>query len=81
MNDDRHNRQDTQAQFMKNMIRHTYSADPKLRFAAYTALGRMEAAESVDCLLRGMDDEQPAVRETAKRALENLVASRHQSVY
>lgn len=70
------NRRDTQAQFMKNMIRHTYSKDPNLRFAAYKALGRMAAAESVDCLLRGMEDEQPAVRETAQRALEHLVACR-----
>lgn len=62
-----------QKQLLENLIQYTCSPDPKLRIAAYTALGRVPAKESVDCLLRGLEDGHPAVREIAKRSLEQLV--------
>lgn len=66
-------KQDTQKKLLKNLIGYTCSPDPNLRIAAYTALGRMPAMESVNCLIRGLEDAHPAVREIAKRSLEQLV--------
>lgn len=63
----------TQKKLLENLVGYTCSPDPKLRIAAYTALGRIPAKASVDCLLKGMEDSHPAVREIAKRSLEQLV--------
>lgn len=73
MNQYQNDRNNTQEQFMGNLIRYTYSADPNLRLASYTALGRVPSREALDCLLRGLEDELPSVRETAKKSLEQLV--------
>lgn len=73
MNQYQEKEHNTQEKFLKNLIGYTCSPDPKLRIAAYTALGRIAAKASVDCLLQGMEDEHPAVQEVAKRSLEQLV--------
>lgn len=64
---------DVKKQLLENLVQYTCSQDAKLRIAAYTALGRVPAMESVNCLIRGLEDAHPAVREVAKRSLEQLV--------
>ena len=64
---------DVRKQLLENLLRYTCSPAPMLRIAAYTALGQVPAMESVNCLLRGLEDVHPAVREVAKRSLEQLV--------
>lgn len=73
MNQYQEEKQDTQKKLLKNLIGYTCSPDPRLRIAAYTALGRLPVKESVDCLLQGLEDGHPAAREIAKRSLEQLV--------
>lgn len=73
MNKYQENGTDVQKQFLENLTQYTCSQDPNLRIAAYTALGRIPAMESVNCLIRGLEDTHPAAREIAKRSLEQLV--------
>ena len=73
MNQYRTEGNDTQRKLLENLIGYTCSPDPMLRIAAYTALGRVPAMESVNCLLRGLEDVHPAAQEVAKKSLERLV--------
>ena len=62
-----------QKKLMRRLIGYTKDRNPALRAAAYTALGRVPAEESVDCLIKGLEDEHEGVREAAGKALGGLV--------
>lgn len=73
MNQYQENENNIQKQLVENLIQYAGSPDPMLRIAAYTALGRVPVMEAVNCLVKGLEDVHPAVREIAKKSLEQLV--------
>lgn len=58
------------SQLLIRLFQHTLSEDPKIRTAAYRALGNFEPEMSViSCLLNGLDDNDPNVRRAAGSSL------------
>jgi HEAT repeat protein len=58
------------SQLLIRLFEHTLSDDPKIRSAAYKALGNFEPEMSViSCLLNGLDDNDPQARRSAGASL------------
>ena len=58
------------SQLLIRLFEHTLSEDPKIRAAAYRALGNFEPEMSViSCLLNGLEDTDPHARRAAGASL------------
>ena len=61
------------SEILPKLFEYTLSDDPKLRSAAYRALGNFPKEDSIiSCLMTGLEDEDTGVRKTAAYTLLSM---------